>query len=351
MRVFFHCPDNFGQAHYRAVLPYVNLYSDLLSHGIELVQSTELSVDDYQFDAYIFHRLITTAQREFIYAVTQRRQPARIVWATDDNVWQIDPDNPAYPIYGEPERVLINQTIDDSFAVHVSTSELAKRVCYHPNVHILPNLLTPTAFTRPPVSNDTIRILWAGSSSHDSDVNLIAEPLIQIAMDFPNVQVCWWGYLPGACAYAHRQAGYDHAIVRLRPDLERNMIYLPGKPFNRYFHTLSQIQPTIALCPLVDTPFSQCRSNLKHSEMTLAGAACICSDLPPYENCHAKKVTDATGWYDAIAELICSPERRQQLQSAAYDQVMTERTWTSPARQDWLAALLQLSDHSDHSHA
>jgi glycosyltransferase involved in cell wall biosynthesis len=100
--------------------------------------------------------------------------------------------------------------------------------------------------------------------------------------------------------------------------------------------------------PLDDCTFNYSKSNLKYLEMSMAGAACITTDLPPYE-CVINKETgikvkpkDSQGWFDALDELIQNRDYRLKLNENARLQIHTKYSWHSCSRQLWLQAYLDL---------
>lgn len=187
----------------------------------------------------------------------------RLVWETDDDVWNIDPSNGAAWFAHTPDVLdaitFIATTAD---LVTVSTEPLAELVRpLNPNVVILPNHIDPRLLnvTRP--QRDRVTIGWAGGDSHLRDFAGVADALRRFLVrnpdvDFHNIGTSYLKpfNLPG------RDSGWS-------PDIWD------------YYRT---IDFDIGIAPLADTVFNRSKSGIKAMEYQALGIPVVATDCPAY---------------------------------------------------------------------
>ena len=204
--------------------------------------------------------------------------------------------------------------------VIVTTPWLAN--CYrkvNPNVYVCPNGVDPPDWPEPKKPDDGIlRILWAASPSHDTDI-----PLVSRALEWASRQKDVEVYVAGL------QTGWRFATpIPWLPDLDA---------YRRIFQGFD-----IGVGPILQTPHGMGRSDLKALEYAMGTVCPVVSDLAPYdpwtdgENC--LKAKDAKGFYQAIRRLIENRDEVKQLASAAREYVLKERT-AEAQRHYWLEAI------------
>jgi len=99
---------------------------------------------------------------------------------------------------------------------------------------------------------------------------------------------------------------------------------MPHEQFKAY---IASRDNTIALIPLDDNEFNNCKSAIKYFDYALAGVPCVCSKVSPYTTAVQDQQTGVlcadvtTDWISAIRELLHSAERRNTLAAAARDHV------------------------------
>lgn len=343
-KIFYHIPDDKACTIYRATMPIFHLYSDLSMNKIFITGDIK-TLPNEEFDIYIFNRLIRpNLYNEVI--EPNLRLGKKFVWQCDDDLWKIPDWNPVHVLLKEEDLNATNLYMDKCKSLWVSTENLAKVVGHSDKTRILPNLIDINQFDEDIIYTEPLKIVWCGSSSHDEDLMIIVEPIIRILEKYREIAVIFWGYLPTDLANFSRQPGFPHA--NLVPKYQ-NLYYGEWFSNREYFHKLRNLKPDIAIMPLDGCEFNNSKSNLKFLEMSMAGAACIATNLPPY-NCIRNKETgilveteDREGWTDALVELIENKEYRLKLNTAAREQIRQDYTWQSPRRQLWLQAFLELT--------
>jgi hypothetical protein len=102
----------------------------------------------------------------------------------------------------------------------------------------------------------------------------------------------------------------------------------PSMPLADFKVLLCQQSNPVGLIPLDDSPFSACKSAIKHFDFAMCGIPTVCSDLPPYNDVirsgnEGILVADHTqAWIEAITSLCTNPALRQDLSDRARRQVI-----------------------------
>lgn len=346
-KIFWHIPDDYACTIYRAAMPMLHLYNELSMNEFH-VTGADKPLKHEDFDIYIFNRLIRPDFYNNI-VTPSLLQGKKFIWQCDDNLWEIPKWNPVNIFLNADDLNSTNSYLDHAKSLWVSTYKLAEFVGRPEKTRVLPNLIDVNQFDKDIVHNDIgpLKIVWCGSASHDKDLDVIVEPIIKILEKYGDkIAVIFWGYLPTQLANFERHPGLPHA--NLIPKYKNSYF---GDWFSQreYFYKLRELKPDIAIMPLDDCEFNHSKSNLKYLEMSMAGAVCVATDLPPYDCVENKKTgllvspNDEQGWYDALDELIQNKEYRHKLNNAAREQVKMKYTWQCPARQLWLQAFIDLT--------
>lgn len=327
-------------------MPMLHLYNELSLYGINVTGDNK-TLKYENFDIYIFNRLI----RPDFYMeaiATWLELGKKFVWQGDDDLWEITKWNPVHRLLDGNDLIATELYMSKCESLWASTKHLAETLPFPEKAKVLPNLIDINLFDSEIeyTKDGPLKILWCGSSSHDKDFDDVVEPIIKVLDKYKNkIASIFWGYLPTPFANFEREPGFPHA--NLVPKYE-NLFFGEWFSHREYFYKLRNLKPDIAIMPLDDCKFNYSKSNLKYLEMSMAGAACIATDLPPYdcitdkENGILVKSGDSQGWFDALDELIQNKEYRIKLNKNARDLVYTRYSWNSPSRQLWLQAYVDL---------
>ncbi|NMG64458.1 glycosyltransferase [Azoarcus indigens] len=241
-----------------------------------------------------------------------------VIYETDDLLTGIPGDNPMAD-YSEEAADILVALMQRCCALTVSTPALAGHYRhYNPKVHVQPNPIDEQIWTaRPPAvkPNRRLRVGFAGSATHVSDLRLVEEALLEIlARHGDEVELCLFG-----CA-TERLASQPGVLT-----------IGGGLPYAAYAETLCQLQVDIGIAPLVDTPFNQAKSDIKWLEYSMAGIAGIYSRLPPYGQIADGETGLLVGkepaeWVAALERLLQDHALRHRIASQAQREVLAQRT-------------------------
>jgi len=335
-KIFVHIPDQSGSSYYRASLPISHCYHELSCRGIKLIGDFQPS-DAEIFDAYLFHRVIKPDFWQYIQQLIKMRK--KIIWQTDDDLWNIPTWNPAFYRVTYLDRTVLTEVVENATSIIVSTDHLSDLIGQHEKTQVLPNLIDCTDF-QPYAdrNNRPLKILWTGSYTHDEDLQQIIEPMYKVIEKYKSkVQFIFWGYFPPVLF----EKDENHFLPKFSPKHKNNVAFLNWVNGRNYFDILARLKPDIALGPLADCEFNYCKSSLKSLEMSMAGAVFIGSKLKPYEwitEGRTGLLVNSDGWFDAICYMVDNSMMRKQMVLNAQEEIRDKYTWQSLAKNQWIDA-------------
>lgn len=158
-----------------------------------------------------------------------------------------------------------------------------------------------------PLTNK-IRIFYgAGSKTHDADFEIITRPVAKILHDYKNVELYIIGQLELNPIF-DKYKGQIHRISRLSS--------------KNYFNEISQYD--IALMPLTNTFFNECKSNIKYIEASILNIPSVASNI--YEFHHAIEdgengflASTEEEWYTKIRQLVLDSNLREKIAQKAFE--------------------------------
>lgn len=234
-----------------------------------------------------------------------------------DDYWILDPFHILYGRYPV-------QTILD----HIKAADMV--TCTHdrlqleikpinPNVHILPNALPygqdQFVEDHTPSTDGSVRFLYAGSVTHEKDVDLLKNPLKKVASDpvlKSKVHFCLCGYQPDnkyTDPIWHRMIGSFLCGFKLPG-------YVKGElSVDQYMNFYREAD--VSIVPLLDTKFNGMKSNLKVLEAACKKIPVIASCVQPYNEClYIHPVHSQGDWYKAIKKMATDSIYRKELGEA-----------------------------------
>jgi hypothetical protein len=205
--------------------------------------------------------------------------------------------------------------------VIVTTEHLAKRYRkFNPNVFVCPNQIDPADW---PTRGDTLRlgdnrqfdkddgifrVGWFASPSHKDDAQLVRRALTW-AGDQKDVQVVFMGMIP--------RWAYDI----------KNVAVIPWSNDPGVYRQVIQWLD-VGLAPVIETPWSVCRSDLKALEYGVSSAVPVLSDVEPYKGYHGPgfKARTPAEFLNHVRWLVQHRDEAAALGAEARDYVLKERT-------------------------
>ena len=323
--VLAHPADVFGCGHYRVIQPFnalleAGLVDGALSQG--LMHAADL--ERYAPDVVILQRQIGDERLE-----AMRRMRA---FSSAFKVYELDDYLPNLPMKSAhrskmPKDIVRSLrrglSLVDRFVV--STEPLAEALSgYHPDIRVVHNRLDPRWWGQLPVSkrgqSHKPRVGWAGGSSHTGDLELIRDVVKELAGE---VEWVFFGMCPDS----------------LRPYVHE---FHPGVPINLYPRKLAELKLDLALAPVEENLFNECKSNLRLLEYGACGYPVVCSDVRCYAgDLPVTRVKNRyRDWVDAIrmhlSDADASAAQGKALQEAVLSYWMLDEQGLTAWQQGWL---------------
>ncbi|MDP9941622.1 glycosyltransferase [Ectopseudomonas alcaliphila] len=311
--VLAHPADPWGCGNYRIMQPFSALRQEghidgMLSEG--LLQVVDL--ERYDPDVIVLQRQIGDARLEAMRRIKQFSRAFK-VYELDDYL----PNLPIKSVHREhmPKDVLKSLRRGVSFVDRfvVSTAPLAEAFAgLHPDIRVIENRL-PVDWWKGLKSlrrrGRKPRVGWAGGVSHTGDLEVIADVVRELAVD---VEWVFFGMCP------EKIRPYVHEIHA-------------GVHIDSYPQALARLDLDLALAPVEQNLFNECKSNLRLLEYGACGFPVICSDVRCYQG-DGLPVTRVKNrfrdWVDAIrmhiSDLDAAAQAGDRLRDAVYRDWMLE---------------------------
>lgn len=304
--VLAHPADPWGCGHYRVMQPFSALKNEGLIDGtlsMGLLQVTDL--ERYDPDVIVLQRQIGDDRLEAMRRI-DRFSRAFTIYELDDYL----PNLPLKSVHRPhmPKDILKSLRRGLGFVDRfvVSTAPLAEAFAgLHADIRVVENRLPPEWWQglqakrrrgRKP------RVGWAGGASHTGDLELIADVVKELAQE---VEWVFFGMCPAAIRpYVHEV----HA----------------GVAIDAYPAALARLDLDLAVAPVEQNLFNECKSNLRLLEYGACGFPVVCSDLECYKG--ELPVTRVKNrfrdWVEAIRmhinDLDAAAEAGDRLRAAVY---------------------------------
>lgn len=248
-------PDD-STAYYRMVAPLSHLQQ---TWDYQVTALAQVNTPTAQFfDLALFQRPCSPAELGAMN--TFKRMGIPVIVDYDDNLMYVPNDNPSYFHFADPNlRSAFFQSIEMADAVTVSTEELKRyilKVIPTKHVVVIRNAIDERLPNYLGRNEESDRILWRGTSTHQRDLFAFKDQLDQI-----EEKITYFGYYPWF----------------LKPGFE---VKNPANPITEYFLRLRALEPKFGIVPLHDCEFNRCKSNIAWLEMAWVGAVCL---VPSWE--------------------------------------------------------------------
>lgn len=340
--VFEHGPDlrPYGCSYIRLLLP--------LGHPSNLQQIRLTQGTDYNgepADIVIVDRLWKpeTVKLADVEALVNRvhAAQARLIYSLDDNLLDLRPTTFASPGITEEHKRIVRYLARHAHGVLVSTQALKARIeNLNSHIVVVPNAIDERLFahsTKKP-NNKTLTLGFMGTFSHDGDLMMIMQALRTVMHRHASqVSLQLVGGFQDA-AILQNLAGLPVTILNTNRPYE-----YPS--FVRWM--TEHLHWDIALAPLEDTIFTQCKSDIKFLDYSALGFPGIYSRTSVYaptirhlETGYLAENTTSQ-WIDALERLIMDAPLRRQLAQNARESVKNRRFLEQCAPQ-WTQALQTL---------
>ena len=188
---------------------------------------------------------------------------------------------------------------------------------------VFPNYCSLEHWLKPYKRNNTdrVRLLWAGSTSHTGDLQMMKPVLKKLLEKYPQLQFIYMGMGGAKTTDLTAQFTYGRDFFKELGDNRESLLPVPG---NVYPYLLAGLQADIAIAPLVKNHFNKYKSQCKFMEYSI-------NKIPGvYSGWFYKDVINKqTGllaqtpddWVTAISYLIENPHERDRMGNNAYETV------------------------------
>ena len=263
----------------------------------------------------------------------------KIIYDTDDDLFNISPFNDAYNFGGTKEITLPDGTelwkenkrfdpwrnrkglIDYEYAltkadvVTTTTIRLAETIKpFNKNVVVIPNAIDFTYFPRLEIKkDDKIRLLYSGGSSHYGDMYSVRDDLERLMKEYPNLHFYFIGN------------PFDGIIKNMDQDRVHKEGWIGA---DGHGYRLACINADIAICPLEENEFNVNKSSVKYYETAALGIPTVAKDMLPYSadiKHNDNGLLYKNDFYKQVKYLIDNPEERKRIGENAYKWVKKHR--------------------------
>lgn len=263
-RVLAYPADTWGSGHYRIVQPWRALYANGRIDGgytAGLLDPPEL--ERYAPDVVVIQRPIVGKQIEALRRIQAFSQAFK-VYELDDYVLNVPRQNAHRHTLPRDVAQALRCGLGYVDRFVVSTEPLAQAFKgMHADIRVVENRLPlPWWGAISPLRRRAAkpRVGWAGGVGHAGDLAFIADVIRELSSE---VDWVFFGLCPeGLLQYVHE--------------------YHPGGGIDRYPARLAALGLNLAIAPLEDNLFNQCKSQLKLLEYGACGYPVVCSDVGPY---------------------------------------------------------------------
>lgn len=249
----------------------------------------------------------------------------------DDFIQHISPHNHGGYMAWNPSTLFVHRSMESSriaAGITVSTNQLAREYFpYNPNIYVIPNYLDQEKWDNPIVkkTDGKIRIGWAGGNAHADDLKMISKVLDKIVKEYKGRVI-----FETMGMTAHELSGVFpmQATNDVCPSCgyEGELHHYPGESLENYPLILASKGWDIAVAPVINNSFGNCKSDLKIKEYAALGIPVVASPVVPYKEAAASNAQilfaeSFDEWYNSIKDLIENQVKREQMIKANRDWV------------------------------
>lgn len=261
-QILAHPADTGGCGWYRVVIPAhtLSLYENLRVQvgGLQSLDATVMRLTGGQIA--VVQRQTEPVQVDVVKAY--QGLGIKVIHDLDDLLWNAPVYNSYRAMFTKDRKQTLDWILRNVDKLTVSTKPLADAIYdrYRRTPDVIPNVIPTTNYVKPrPRIGSRLRVGWAGSDTHSHDLERLRSVIIQTHRDISWV---FLGYVP--------------------PELAKYVELHPPVDVRQYLPTLASLNLDVAVAPLDDNHFNQCKSNLKLVEFGAIGVPVITSDVYPY---------------------------------------------------------------------
>lgn len=306
--------------HYRVSHPFKELErAGWIQGQLNYVLPNLVEMERRKPDVIILQCRYTTGSIEEM-ARIKRFCSARRIYEIDDYIIDVPEKNEHRRNMPSNMREMVGRGIALCDRVVVSTEPLADALSsLHHDIRVVPNMLSGALWGGLRGRRQTSvrpRVGWAGGTSHRGDLELLAEVVKTLANEV------------------------DWVFFGMCPDLLRPYIkeFHAGVALHLYPQKLASLNLDLALAPLEQNLFNDCKSNLRLLEYGACGFPVICTDTKAYAGylpCTRVASNTTEQWLDAIRAHLADPQASYRQGDALRATVLRDYVLNTHNLQQW----------------
>lgn len=245
-------------------------------HPYSFWDSERVSINVYEFHSFNISSTtasIVVLQRPMIEwkeEIKKLQEKGKKVVIELDDMFPVLSSHPQTGVYGKDSYFIkfMYECLEVCDAISVATPELQKFYqSKFPNkkTEVFFNTLQTYQRKDLEIDRNYFNLFWSGSETHEKDLRLIKKPIEEFLKAHSDSRF----YL---MSYAKLDI-FDSS-------LQEQIIWLNSLPLEEFFGV--QFQFDVALCPLEDNVFNDCKSEVRILEATRNYVPCICSNVAPF---------------------------------------------------------------------
>ncbi len=314
LNVTFVASDNSGPMFHILFLPSqyfakYNLLQNRVVHSLE-------QIDVNNLDMVVFQRQYVSQVLMFIRMIKEKG--IVVVTNTDDNIWNIPPNNPAKKVYTGDNLARYEAILREVHGVVTSTPYLKKLILpFNKNCYVERNLVEPflnefVSIGKDRGSENIIRLGWHLTSHHHDDYLIVEAALYKIIQQFPQVKLIFMGYKVPMLAKVPRNRWEFYDFVEV----------------DAFYPALASLDFDLGIAPLVPNGFNFGQTHRKFSEYAMMGVPAIVSPVLPYLGLPeegvalSSKTNDTKGWFEILSYAIEHLPEMEEMAKRAYTWVL-----------------------------
>lgn len=306
--------------HYRVSQPFKELEAAGWIQGqLSYDMPSLIELERRQPDVVILQCRYTAGSLEEMARIS-RLSSARRIYEIDDYIIDVPEKNDHRRNMPRNMREMVSRGIALCDRVVVSTEPLADALSsMHQDIRVVPNMLARSLWNGLKGRRQTSvrpRVGWAGGTSHRGDLELLSEVVRTLANE---VDWVFFGMCPEL----------------LRPYIKE---FHSGVPLHLYPRKLASLNLDLALAPLEQNLFNDCKSNLRLLEYGACGFPVICTDTKAYGGylpCTRVAENTTQQWLSAIRMHLADPQASYRQGDALREVVLRDYVLNTHNLQQW----------------
>lgn len=322
LTILFVARDDGGCGFFRCLQPATFLKRSGLANAVYILR-TPTQEQLMNADLVILQENGSQEAAHMVKFMTENRIPFMI--ELDDFIHHVSPRNEAgYPAWN-PSTLYVYRSTDNfrkAVGMTLSTNQLAREYFpYNNNIFVVPNYLDKDKWDNPITKRQDgkIRIGWCGGNAHADDLMMVSKVIDKIVKEYKGKVVFETiGMTRKEFAWVFPMAPTNPEHVCPSCGYEGELHHFPGESLEDYPTVLSSKGWDIAIAPVINNAFGNCKSDLKVKEYAAAGIPVVASPVVPYQEAAENgaqilfaKTFDE--WYNALKTLIEDEKKRQEI--------------------------------------